>query len=564
MSTSAATAPDRSEATAGNALAERTHAWPLRRLGSPAVLVLFFVVAFSVRTVGIHLFITPDEDNWMRRTGNFALALQERDFLFTFQSGHPGVTTTWIAALGLGSDAVSLSGITGPDPVVTELPGFMDLLVRARLALIAVNSLLLVGTVALAWRLVGRGPALIGGVLLTFDPFMVAHSQVVHVDALASGFITVALLGACVYWWHRGGWGYLAVCGIASGLAVLTKAPSLILGLLLPLVALTAPLVDRSGWTWRRAVVTLVTGGMLGVLTVMLLLPALWVAPLEVAQRAIDYQIMQGSTPHRPGNYFLGQAKIDPGPWYYPVAILFRLTPLVLVGLVTLAVFLPERRHRRMAVLLIVYVAAFVLFVTAASKKLDRYALPVFPSLALLGGLGLWILWERAAAVLQSIRWGVPERVWAVGALALLAVAHLLPLSAVYPYPLAYYNPLVGGGPTAVRVMLVGWGEGLDQVAGYLNAQPDADRAEISIYYPLEINFQGMVRGHVGQFGDGSRANYVVDYVNGYQRGQIPIEVRAQQPDFTVAINGIVYARVFRIEPPRAIQPLAPVVPLEP
>ena len=34
----------------------------------------------------------------------------------------------------------------------------------------------------------------------------------------------------------------------------------------------------------------------------------------------------------------------------------------------------------------------FVMFVSLASKKLDRYVLPAFPSLDLLAGLGLWTL----------------------------------------------------------------------------------------------------------------------------------------------------------------------------
>ena len=80
-------------------------------------------------------------------------------------------------------------------------------------------------------------------------------------------------------------------------------------------------------------------------------------------------------------------------------------------------------------------------------------------------------------------------------------VGHALPLAVVAPYALAYYNPR-RGGPAASRVLLVGWGEGLDQVAAYLNAQPSSERQLIAIYFPLELNFQGMVGGTVTQYGD--------------------------------------------------------------
>src|SRR5215210_4337945 len=72
-------------------------------LGSGA-LAFLFALALCVRLVGVGLFITPDEDNWMRRTGNFAYGLQSNDLWMTFQSGHPGVTTMWIAWLGIGPE----------------------------------------------------------------------------------------------------------------------------------------------------------------------------------------------------------------------------------------------------------------------------------------------------------------------------------------------------------------------------------------------------------------------------------------------------------------------------
>jgi hypothetical protein len=124
----------------------------------------------------------------------------------------------------------------------------------------------------------------------------------------------------------------------------------------------------------------------------------------------------------------------------------------------------------------------------------------------------------------------------------------------VAPYPLAYYNPLLGGGPGAVRILLVGWGEGLDQVAAYLNNQPNPEQQLITVYFPLELNFQGMVAGTVTQFGDDRPVNYVVDYVNAAQREQTPSEVVGLQPAYEVWINGIEYARVFHLDPPRPVR----------
>jgi hypothetical protein len=97
----------------------------------------------------------------------------------------------------------------------------------------------------------------------------------------------------------------------------------------------------------------------------------------------------------------------------------------------------------------------------------DRYLLPVVPPLALLAGAG----WARVAdgvaahgsrpAVAGLVRLGV-----VVGQLALL-VPYL-------PDGMTYYSPLLGGAAAAARVFTIGQGEGLDEAACYLDAEPGA------------------------------------------------------------------------------------------
>ena len=80
----------------------------------------------------------------------------------------------------------------------------------------------------------------------------------------------------------------------------------------------------------------------------------------------------------------------------------------------------------------------------------------------------------------------------------------------------------------------------------------------IAIYFPLELNFQGMVAGTVTQFGDPRSIDYVVDYVSATQRGQSPPEVTGLAPVREVWINGIRYARLYRLSPPRRVQTAGP------
>jgi hypothetical protein len=300
-------------------------------------------------------------------------------------------------------------------------------------------------------------------------------------------------------------------------------------------------------------VASLIVAGLIGVVIVVTLWPSLWVMPTYTIERAIEFTL-DTSAEHRPGNFFLGHAVADPGPFFYPTAVMYRLAPLTLAGLVSLGVLLPPRSLRQPTLLLLLFVFVYRAFLSVGGIKGDRYTIPAFPSLDLLAGLGLWTLglWLAPMVSARGIT-ARTRRLLPAGAILLLTVGQSLPLARVSPYALAYYNPIVGGGPAAARVLLVGWGEGLDQVADYLNAQPGADRQLIAVYFPLELNFQGMVTGTVTQFGDARPINYVVDYVNAAQRGQTPPEVSGLVPVKEVWINGILYARVYHLEPPRHV-----------
>ncbi|MFN8525048.1 MAG: glycosyltransferase family 39 protein [Chloroflexota bacterium] len=524
-------------------------AGPVRRgasgaLAACALAVVVFLIAVLPRLANISLFITPDEDNWMRRTGNFARAIERGDLVRTFQSGHPGVVTMWVAWLGIGPEASRLAGITGPDPMVTRLAGFVELLARARTAFAATNSVLIVGIVLLVLRLWGTVPAWLAGGLLAWDPFLVAHGQVVHLDALASGLMMLAMLSGAVFWRERS-WRFLALCGVATGLAVATKAPSMFLAVFVPIIALSGRLAEQPRPSWRWTLGTVAACGAAALATLLAVWPAMWVAPVDTVSRWIEYTLVTAEAPHGPGNFFLGTAVADPGAWFYPVAVAMRLTPIVVVGLACFAIARAPSRSRWQSMMLFDFMLGFLLFVTLAGKKLDRYALPMFPSLDILAALGIWCVASRLGLLSRTAN--------AIGMVVIVAGVQAASLWSSYPYPLAYYNPLLGGINAAQRTLLVGWGEGLDQVANYLNAQPNAESSRIAVYYPLTINFQGMVRGTVQSFGAPQPADYVVDYINAAQRRQTPREVSGLTADFTATIHGVTFARVYRLSTPRAI-----------
>ncbi len=300
---------------------------------------------------------------------------------------------------------------------------------------------------------------------------------------------------------------------------------------------------ERRPRAWLRTALLLAAWGGLALAVCLALWPAFRADPLGTVVQMAQFTERVGGGDH--DNFFFGQPLDDPGPLFYPLALGLRLAPATLAGLVCLAILwrrLPSRR-RPIALTLVAYCVGFGLMMSVAPKKFDRYLLPTFPLLGLLAGLGLW----QVAGVLGSqVRRRPAAAPMAVA--AGMVVAQAAVLAPVFGYPLAYYNPLLGGGALAQRAILVGWGEGLDRVASYLNDQalPLGEPTVATSYHRV---LQAQLRGSALPLERVRMADYVVPYVNTLQRGaegEILAPYLAATPEHSVRINGIEYARVYR------------------
>ena len=525
-----------------------------RALAAAGAAVLFLLTLYP-RLINLDGYLTTDEGNWMGRTALFTRALRDGDPRGTYQSGHPGVMTMWTALVGMGPErALGLVPYAVVPDALEKAPDYLNSLHRARWPFAVLTSAAVVAVALLTWRLFGAGPGLLAGVLLGLDPFFLAHSVVAHVDSNVTTWMSVCLLAALVYFWGGGapGRGYLALSGVAAGLAFLSKAPSAFLPLFVPIVALAALARSRrlaDGRAWLRLVADGLIWGGLALLAALLLWPSFRADPLGTLQQMISYTEVVGGSDHE--NFFLNQPIGDPGWRYYPVALALRLTPVTLAGLVLLVVgLLPFGRRApsgwaARAGLLALFCGLFLVMMATAPKKFDRYLLPIWPALQVLAAVGTWLLLRRLPR-------GIGGRALPA-ALVLLGVAQVLPAALVFPYYLAYYNPLFGGGPTARRAIVVGWGEGLDVVTDYLNTKPNADRLTLAGFYPrvMRAQFDGQVVSDK-QY-DAAVADYIVLYVNAIQRDladRLRTIARDERPEMVVRINGIEYARLIAVPPP--------------
>jgi hypothetical protein len=530
----------------------RSASFPLSSVASQPSVVLFAVALFALalgpRWATRDVFMTSDEDSWMKRAGGFAYGLSHGLPGRTYQNGHPGVTTMELAILGQGPGGAErfADPVTGAR-LVTRVPGFFDGLVQARraFALVGAGLVMLIGL--LAWRAFGAGPALAGGMLLALDPFFLAHAQLVHTDALLSGLTAAAALCGLIRWGRGGDRRWVVAGGILSGLALLTKVPAVYLGAAVPLLALA---LGRERGR-RTLAADLLLWAAAALATFVALWPSLWVNPLSTITRMVDFTRETGGQPDEVGSYFLGQAGLDPGLLFYPVALAFRLTPLATLGLVALlALGWHMRRLLRgrwgVVLGLAAYGVGFLLFVTASPKKFDRYALPVVPVLQLLAGLGWWLLFRRLRPFLAVGRpW-----VSAAAGLALLGLWQWSAPASVAPYYIAYFNPLLGGGPAAAGLVMVGNGEGMDQVADYFNALPNVQDLRVVAHSFDLLEAKCRCDGEPLRESPPPNADYLVLYGRRIQLRRwgpgLEQYLQGREPIHRVWINGIQMAQIYR------------------
>ena len=511
-----------------------------------------FVLALAARLGALDTYVTIDESRWVQRGSDFAMRIAEGDAAGTFVIGHPGVTTMWTVYLGIGPERARHFSYLEGNADATRREGYFDALLAARRPFAILGAVGVAVVTLLGWRLLGAGPGLLGGLLLTLEPFLIAHARVAHLDSTLTFYTAVSLLAALVFWLAGGHWAYLALSGMAAGLAFLTKAPSVFVVGFVPLVVVARLLWrrERDLHTWLRTALLLAAWGGLALAVCLALWPAFRADPVGTVLQMAQFTERVGGGDH--DNFFFGQPLEDPGPLFYPLALLLRLAPITLVGLVCCAAVWHRASpaQRTIALTLVAYCVGFALMMSVAPKKFDRYLLPTFPLLGLLAGLGLWTAVGRVGAASRAVAArGVAAR--AVGApvvVLLVIVAQAAVLAPVFSYPLAYYNPLLGGSTLAQRAILVGWGEGLDQAAQHLNQQtlPLGEPTIATSYHRV---LQAQVRGSAVPLERVRMADYVVPYVNTLQRGaerEVLAPYLAQTPEHTVRINGIEYARIYR------------------
>lgn len=545
----------------------------MRKLYAALTLVAVALALWLPRGLALDRFVTIDENRWLTRSANFQRALVHGEFAHTYQQGHPGVTIMWLGTAGFlwryPAYADQAPGEFGWENsefehyLRTQAHDALDLLAAGRTFAVLANVLALTLAFWMARRLLGWPVALLGFLLIAFDPFEVALARFLHLDGLLSSWMILATLTYLCFLYRGRRRGDLVGAAVAAALAWLTKTPGFFL---LPFVGLMALIElalflrqerEQSAWVlfWRRAVAPAVLWALLAAAVYVLLWPAMWVDPVGTLQKMFALSSEYATEGHSNPLFFRGEIiNGDPGLLFYPLTWLWRATPVILLGLV-LALFglkpspepqaaLKRLGDRPVVLTLVLMALGFTLFMNLGAKKLDRYLVPIYPALALVAAYGWVAAWRWVS------RWRPGWRVALPGVAALVVVTQAAFMLPTYPYYMSYYNPLLGGSARAAQALTLGWGEGLDQAARYLIDTQDEQETRVSAWYrtgPFDYFYPGtVVSPQYFWFGD-----YTVSYINQWQRQQPARQLIAYLDELTpekrIVINGTEYARIYNL-----------------
>ena len=517
-----------------------------------ALLLIFFLALWPRLSTPVSRYLV-----WYERSVHFWEALTSGDLAGTYQRHHPGVTTMWIAGLGMRV-FMEVNDWTyddllhppqeyrGPQGAPARAGGLGLSLVIA--ASVALSALLLA-------RLTDRQTAIAGGVLLALDPFHITHSNMIHVDGLLAILMLVSALSWLSFLILRGK-RYLILSGVFAGLAFLTKSPS---WFLIPYVGLTAALqlltrIDdgdssRPG-EMRRLVIGLAVWMLVAAIVYFLLWPATWVSPLEIFPQIVRRAEYHLETAHPNPQFFAGKVfQGDPGFLYYLASLAWKTTVIMLPSALFAAIVLLVARPKkfqtdRVWYYILIYLVCFTLMMSLGAKKWARYILPAFLALDLLAGWGL-ILIGNAIGRSGRLRWAGAFRIaFLIGALVIQAITVLRH----QPYFGTHHNLLLGGSRIAQRVLHLGdQGEGMDLAARFLNQQPGAERLTAAVEETGNLMFSQNFVGLVHDLNQGA-PDYVVFFVNSRQRtdaldrwSDLWDRCRWEGPTWSVSFDGVPY-----------------------
>lgn len=407
------------------------------------VIALFVFLFFLTRLHQTELTINPDAVNWHYRSEQFVNALKSFNFGSTYQHYHPGVTLMWIMG-----PAVEILKQLSPVDRVYNMTNFLAFHFVSKYAL---SSVQLVLTFILFYALnllYKRNIAFFAVLLLTFEPFFLGNSRLLHMDVLLALFLFIGLIFAYVGINFKNIL-YLLLGGVFLALAFLTK--SIAVGAFIFVLGYLFLLFIFKSYSVKEFLKFLFTFIVIYSVTYFLMFPAMWVSPIQTLSTIFSEASRIGLRNGHEQIYF-GNFTQDPGFTFYFVVLLLKISLFTVVG-VLMFVYSKFKSQIKLKLnildiiksplfyLSIFYIGYFTIM-TISSKKLDRYMIPLFPYISLLSILG----YSYFISVYKNV---YSKVIVLISAIIFVA----LPIILLHPYQFTYTSYLFGSAQSANNVV---------------------------------------------------------------------------------------------------------------
>ena len=546
-----------------------------KRLQEALIWGILALLIFVPRVADLGRFTGPDEEMRNRESLASFLAIAEGRWGDVYSAGFGGTNLTWARTvskvlqflwLRLQGVVISLPDMAKIGPAFDPLPGAVF------------NALIVLAIYYFARKLFDAKIAIVVTIILALDPYLLSESRILRTEAAFATFATLMMISLAAYSRTRQR-RYLVWSGVWAGWTIATKISGTILapttGLVLAGMVwdMRPTLLTTRRQLGRWAVDLLIWGGVT-IACIFAIWPTLWVkAPQTIADLfgfVMHYSLI---TEERLVYFFMGQTSHTLPPLYYVLILLYKTTPLAWLGLGVFAwgVWQSRKEIREHAepmwagisfplaggMIVLLFGVLYAIAMSLGGYKSERYMMAPVCTLDVAAATGLVWVGERIYRKCQ-VRRAALVTFWLMAFVVLGAGLGLFTLLN-HPYYFSYYNPLVGGGPSAVKMVPVGSGEVLDRAMAYLNHKPNPQEQVVL----CGTNLPRCQYASAGQkllnrvalnavSGDWIRADYVVTYIFQTQRGDYdyPPGVIAYLenhpgPEQTVTFQGIDYAKVY-------------------
>jgi len=323
----------------------------------------------------------------------------------------------------------------------------------ARVPVLLLGAVLLLCVFLFTRSLFGSGPALVATALAALCPSLAAHGRLATEDlGCAAGIYAATFtLWRCIE--RPGPWRAL-VCGITTGLALLTKYTALLLIPIFACLALFAWRCSRERMSGSEIAGTLAAVAGVAFCVVGLGYGAAFRPDLYLRGVFEIYPDVARNYAF----YLLGRVSESPFWYHAPVSLLIK-TPLPALALIGIAALRARRvaRPEQIAFLLVPPAVVLIAACFDITSPGIRRVLPVLPFLLSFAALA----------------WAGPRPRW-LGALVLLLLAGSAGVALrSWPFQLAYLNAAAGGseaGPRVTDESNVDWGQELPRLAVWQRA----------------------------------------------------------------------------------------------